>query len=66
MEEKNGDNGKRRESERLTTQQNKIYTRRPLSNRTSDNYQVSRTIHVYCFIISLNMFFCLNLNKDQS
>ncbi|CAF3448455.1 unnamed protein product [Rotaria socialis] len=41
MEEKNGDNGKRRESERLATQQNKIYTRRPLSNRTSDNYQIN-------------------------
>ncbi|CAF0950892.1 unnamed protein product [Rotaria sordida] len=41
MEGKNGDNGKIRESERLTIQQNKSYTRRPLSNRTSDNYQLN-------------------------
>ncbi|CAF4419135.1 unnamed protein product, partial [Rotaria magnacalcarata] len=26
---------------RLATQQNKIYSRRPLSNRTSDNYQIN-------------------------
>lgn len=58
MEEKNGDNGKRRESERLTIQQNTSYTRRPLSNRTSDNYQVSRVIYSF---FHLNMY----LNKDQ-
>ncbi|CAF3879471.1 unnamed protein product [Rotaria sp. Silwood2] len=45
MEEKNGDNGKRRESERLTVQQNKSHTRRPLSNRTSDNYQINHNSH---------------------
>lgn len=46
MEEKDGDNGKKRESERLTSQQNKIYSRRPLSNRASDNYQVSLVINL--------------------
>ncbi|CAF1679397.1 unnamed protein product [Adineta ricciae] len=42
MEEKNGDNEERRDSEQLTIRQNKSYNRRPLSNRTSDNHQVNR------------------------
>jgi hypothetical protein len=45
MEEKNGDNEERRDSEQLTIRQNKSYSRRPLSTRTSDNYQVSRVIY---------------------
>lgn len=48
MEEKNGDNGERRENDRLKIQQNISYSRRPLSNHTSDNYQVS--LHMYLFI----------------
>ena len=57
MEEKNGDNEERRDSERLTIRQNKSYYRRPLSNRTSDNYQVSFVIY------SLLVVLCLT--KDQ-
>jgi hypothetical protein len=44
MEEKNGDIDERRDSEPLTIRHNKSYQRRPLSNRTSDNYQVSLTV----------------------
>jgi hypothetical protein len=47
MEEKNGDNEERRENERLKIQQYSNYTPRPLSNHTSDNYQVS--IAIYSF-----------------
>ncbi|UJR34076.1 hypothetical protein I4U23_021486 [Adineta vaga] len=43
MEEKNGDNEERRDSEQLTIRQNKSYHRRPLSNRTSDNYQNNKS-----------------------
>ncbi|CAF0964408.1 unnamed protein product [Adineta steineri] len=43
MEEKNRDNEERRDSERLTVRQNRSsYNRRPLSNRTSDNYQINK------------------------
>ena len=38
MEKKSGDGGGR---EQLTVQQNKCYSRRPLSNCTSHDYQVS-------------------------
>ena len=50
MEEKNGDNEERRDSEQLTIRQNKSYNRRPLSNRTSDNHQVNHLfllLHFY-------------------
>jgi hypothetical protein len=49
MEEKNGDNGERRENERLKIQQYRSYSRRPLSNHTSDNYQVSPVIYSSLF-----------------
>ncbi len=45
MEETNGDNGERRENERLTVHQSKSYTPRTLSTRESDNYQVSFIIY---------------------
>lgn len=47
MEEKNGDNGERRENDRLKIQQYRSYSRRPLLNQTSDNYQVSLVIYSY-------------------
>jgi hypothetical protein len=49
MEEKNGDNGEKREDDRLKIQQYRSYSRRPLSNHTSDNYQVSLVIYSFLF-----------------
>ena len=46
MEEKNGDNGERREYDRLKIQQYRSDTRQPLSTHTSDNYQVSLVIFI--------------------
>ncbi len=46
MQEKNGDNGERRENDRLKKiQQYRNYDRSPLANYTSDNYQVSFVIY---------------------
>ena len=49
MERQNGDGGGEKEEEReqLTLQQNKCYPRRPLSNCTSGDYQVSLVIYSF-------------------
>jgi hypothetical protein len=53
MEEKNEDNGERRENDRLTVQQNRSYSQRTLSNRANDNYQVSLVVYSILFLFYL-------------
>jgi hypothetical protein len=60
MKKKNGDGEEGEEEndegrEQLTLQQNKYYPPRPLSNCTSDDYQVS--LAIYSIFFYLNIFF---------